>query len=92
MYEDIRADRLKEIMAFMENYNDLSAHQLMMIKAIKNDDEQSNRRELEEMVLDYKLGTMDPRRAAAAFEKIGRVKKQNRAKRLMCEKILRNIK
>jgi hypothetical protein len=92
MYEDIRADRLKEIMAFMENYNDLSAHQLMMIKAIKNDDEQSNRRELEEMVLDYKLGTMDPRRTGAAFEKIGRVKKQNRAKRLMCEKILRNIK
>ncbi len=48
---------------------------MMMIKAIKNDDEASNRRELEEMVLDYKLGTMDPGRAAAAFERLGKVKK-----------------
>jgi hypothetical protein len=81
MYEEIRADRLTDLMGFMDNYNDLSAHQMMMIRAIKNEDETSNRRELEEMVLDYKLGTMDPGRAAAAFERIGRIKKTNMAKR-----------
>ena len=81
MYEEIRADRLTDLMGFMDNYNDLSAHQMMMIRAIKNEDETSNRRELEDMVLDYKLGTMDPGRAAAAFERIGRIKKTNMAKR-----------
>jgi hypothetical protein len=91
MYEDIRVDRLKDLMGFIDNYNDLSAHQMMMIKAIKNEDETSNRRELEEMVLDYKLGTMDPGRTAAAFERIGRIKRTNMAKRQMYEKIYRHL-
>ncbi len=64
----------------------------MLLKAIKTEDDASNRRELEDVVLDYKLGTMDPGRAAAAFERLNRIKKTNLAKKQMYAKLFRDLK
>ena len=54
---------------------------MMIIKALKKEDEENNRRELEEVIIDYKLGTMDPKRTAASFERMGRAKKINLEKK-----------
>jgi hypothetical protein len=54
---------------------------MMQIKTIKKEDEASNRAELEEVIIDYKLGCMDPKRTAAAFERMGRAKKINMEKK-----------
>jgi hypothetical protein len=57
MYEDIRGDRLQDMLGFFDNYNYLSAHQMMLIKAIKKEDEANNRRELEEVIVEFKHAT-----------------------------------
>ncbi len=91
MYEDIRGDRLQDMLGFFDNYNYLSAHQMMLIKAIKKEDEANNRRELEEVIVEFKLGCMDPKRAAASSERVGRAKKINLEKKQLFAKIFRNI-
>lgn len=48
----------------------------MMISALKKESEQANRRELEDVVVDYKLGMMDPGRTVAVYEKLANYKKK----------------
>ncbi len=75
LYEDIRHERLKETLDFLEHYSHLSAHQLELFREVKNEDDKDKRAELEDVVVDYKLGMMDPGRLTAAFERITRVYK-----------------
>jgi hypothetical protein len=73
--EDIRHERLRETLTFMDDYSHLTAKQLMLFRQVKDEDEKEKRAELEDVVIDYKLGMMDPGRLAAAFERITRVYK-----------------
>ena len=59
----------------------------MIYKALKEEDYRLHRQDLEEVVVDYKLGMMDPGRLTAAFERIARVYKINKAKREVMKKI-----
>lgn len=47
-----------------------------MVDAFKREEDLQNRREMEDVIVDYKLGMMDPRRAVAGFEKSSLVKKK----------------
>ena len=79
LYEDIRQDRLKETLQFFDDYSHLTAHQLMLYRALKDEDHRLHREDLENVVVEYKLGMMDPGRLTAAFERIARVYKNNKA-------------
>jgi hypothetical protein len=62
-----------------------------MLKALKTVEDDANRAELEDVVLDYKLGMMDPGRTCAAYERIDRNKKRNLRKKEIQERIIRNM-
>jgi hypothetical protein len=49
-----------------------------------------NRAELEDVMVDYKLGMMDPGRAVAGFERLNNIKKNRFGKKLIYEKLFKN--
>lgn len=63
----------------------------MMISAIKKEDDKANRSELEDTVVDYKLGIMDPGRTVAGFERLNHIKKANFGKKQLYAKLFRNL-
>ena len=63
----------------------------MMINALRKEDEKANRSELEDVIVEYKLGIMDPGRTVAGFEKIAHIKKNNFMKKQMFAKIMRDL-
>lgn len=89
LFEDIRHERFKETLTFLDDYSHLTAKQLTLFREVKNEDEKDKRAELEDVVVDYKLGMMDPGRLAAAFERITRVyKNRYTGKRAAYKKLL----
>ncbi len=59
-----------------------------MILELKKNDDQSYRRELEDVLVEYKLGMMDPGRAVAAYERLDHVKRINLKKKIVFEKVM----
>ena len=87
----MRNDRLKDTVNFFEQFNYMTAYQISMMSKLKEEDEANNRREFEDVLVEYKLGMLDPGRAAASIEKQNGMRKQNLFKKLMYEKIYRPI-
>ena len=67
----------------------MSAHNLMLLKGMKKEEDYANRKELEEVVVDYKLGIMDPGRAVAAFERQANIKRNHFGKKQIYAKLYR---
>ncbi len=53
----------------------------MLYRALKDEDYRLHREDLENVVVEYKLGMMDPGRLTAAFERVARVYKNNKKQR-----------
>jgi hypothetical protein len=52
----------------------MTGHQLMMLGKLKREEEVQNRSELEDIVVDYKLGLLDPTRTILEYERSQRIK------------------
>jgi hypothetical protein len=75
IYEDIRHDELKNLIAFFEEHNDISSHLMHLFVDKLKEEKKIIQAETQEAVVDYKLGMMDPSREAAGIEKQQNIKK-----------------
>jgi len=74
-------------MKFFNDNAHLSAHHLMLYRALKDEDMRLFRDDLEDVLIEYKLGMLDPGRLTATFERIARVYKINKVKRDIMKKL-----
>lgn len=83
LYEIVRNDRLKDTLRFFKENIEMKSYQISMLSKLKEEDEKNNRDEFEDVLVEYKLGMLDPGRRAATIEKQSRMRKLNLFKILM---------
>lgn len=76
IYEDIRYDRLVDTLNFLEQYNYVNANHIRLFNIKRRDEHQAQMEDVQEALIDYKLGIMDPSREAAGIEKQAHIKKK----------------
>ncbi len=62
-----------------------------MVRILKEDEDRHHRREMEEVVTEYKLGILDPRRNAGLYERVSHAKKQSMGKKAVWNKIINSV-
>ncbi len=62
-----------------------------MVRILKEDEDRHHRREMEEVVTEYKLGILDPRRNAGHYERVSYAKKQSMGKKAVWNKIINSV-
>jgi len=59
-----------------------------MVRILKEDEDRHHRKDMEDVVTEYKLGIVDPKSGAGIYERVSHSKKQNMGKKAVWKKII----